>query len=106
MEASGAAVQVVGAVVDGEVVFLAVQREVAFTNAVAVTAYEGGEEGLGRIDAVVDVVVSLNDVSHLTFAVGHHDGYLHAVGIGKEEEVRLLTIDNLLEVFLFQSTEG
>ena len=48
-------------------------------------------EQFWRVDAVVDVIVSLNDVGIVAIAVGHHDGhegtsivcysYFHAVGI-------------------------
>ena len=115
VEACGTAVQVVGAVVDGQVVLLAVEGELAVADAVALATYEGGEEGLGRAHAVVNVVVSLNHVGIVAVAVGHHnsyecaaivgDGHFHTVFVGQEEEVGGFTIDFFLEIFTLQSAE-
>ena len=108
MEAGGAAVQVVGTIVDGQLILLAVEVELALGNAVAVAADEGAEERLGAVDQAVDVVVALDDVGYVAVAVGHHnrndgttivgDAYLIAGGILEDVETNLLAGNYLLKI--------
>lgn len=116
VEAGGAAVKVVGTIVDGEVVVLAVELEGTAADAVTITSHERGEEGLGGSDAVGNAVVALNDVGHIALTIGYHnghdataiirDGYLAAICISQEEEVNLFSIYNLLEVSALQAADG
>ena len=69
METGGSSVEVVWSVVHREVILFAVELEFAFGDAIAVASHECGEEGLGRIHAAVDVVVSLNHIGVFAFAV-------------------------------------
>ena len=82
VESRGASVQGVGAVVDGELVFLLVQGKGTFSDAVAVAADQGGEEGLGAVDDTLDIGVTLDDVGYVAVLVGHHDGHDGTAVIG------------------------
>ena len=114
VKSRGAAVQVVRPVVHGEVVLLAVEREATLADAVAVAAYERAEERFGRIEAVVDIIVSLDNVGIVAVAVGHHDsheraavvgnGHFHAVFISQEKQIYGLAVDFLLEILSFEPT--
>ena len=73
METSGASVQVVGTIVDGQVILLAVEVELALGDTVAVAADEGTEERLGAVDDAVNVVVTLDNVGNVAIAVGYHN---------------------------------
>ena len=77
-----AAMQAVGTVVDGQLVFLAVELELTFGNAVAVAADERREVGFGRVDDILNIVVSLNDIGQSALAVGYHNGNDGASVIG------------------------
>ena len=57
-ESSGTAVQVVLAVVDRQLVLLAVEREASFADAVAEASHDGSAVFVGRAEIGVDAVVS------------------------------------------------
>ena len=84
------AMKVVDPVVGGETVFLPIDGEFAFGNAVAVAADHGTEvRFVHGVDVVFNTAVAQGDVFHLAIAVGNDDGgddgtivgdtYLHAV---------------------------
>ena len=73
VETGRTAVEVVGTVVDGEVVLFSVNCELALAYAVAVTAYKCAEEWLGAVQKVVYAVVSLNYVRIVAVLVRNHD---------------------------------
>lgn len=116
VEACWATMEVVGAIIDGKAIFLAVELELATADAVAITSHEGGEERLWTAEAVVDVVVTLNDVGQMAITVGYHNGYdgtaiigdgnLAAIRICQEEKFDLLAANFLLEVGLFEAADG
>ena len=116
METGGSSVEVIRSIVHREVIFFAVELEFSFGDAVAVASHECGKEWLGRIYAVVDVVVSLNHVGKLAFSVRHHnghecttivcDGNFAAICITQDIQIRFLASDFLLEVGGFQSAES
>ena len=116
METGGSSVEVVRSVVHGEVILFAVELEFAFGDAIAVASHECGEEGLGRIHAAVNVVVSLNHIGVFAFAVRHHnghecttivrDGNFAAIRITQDIQISFLASDFLLEVGGFQSAES
>ena len=58
VEACGTTVQGVGAVVDGQLVFFAIQGELSFGNSVAVSSDGGVQEGFGTVDDAFNIVVS------------------------------------------------
>ena len=113
METSWTAMQMVGAVVDSQAIVFAVHREVSLGNAVAIAAYKGAEERLRTIDHVLNGVMSLNNIGHLAFLVGNHDGHdgtsvigdadFHSVAVRQDEEVCLLSLNDSLEVFSLKS---
>ena len=115
VEAFLAAVQTVGAVVDGQLVLLAMQLEPAFADAVAVAAHQRREVGLGALYYVLDVVVALYHVGVVAVAVGHHDGYDSTAIVGdshfitllifKDVQIRFFAIDCGLKVFSLQTAD-
>ena len=110
-----ATVEVVLAVVDGEGVFLAVERELAGADAVAVTADGGAEEGAWVLDVGVNGWLAENDVSRLAGLVLHDEGDddrtevgdadLSALGVGENIEVDCLALDSGFEGFGIQARE-
>lgn len=116
METCGATMQMVGAIVDSQVVLLAIELELAAAYTVTITSHKSGEEGLGAVQTVVDTVMPLDDVGHLAVTVGYHNGhdgtaiigdsYLAAICIGEEKEIDLLALYFLLEVGAFEATDG
>ncbi len=92
VKADIAAVQVIGAVVGGEVVALAVEAELACRDAVAVSADERAEVGR-RADVRLGILVVKIDVGEFAIAIGHvdrgddaaqvEDVDAHTVGIGQ-----------------------
>ena len=62
-------------IVDGKVVLLAVQLELALADTVSVSSNECREIWLRRVYYFLDVVMSLNNVGHLAVFVRNHDGY-------------------------------
>jgi hypothetical protein len=95
MKASGTAVKVVGTIVDSEGICVAVKGEAAFTDAVAVTAYEGAEERLRTVDAVIYVIVPLNDIGEVAVSVGHHNSDDGAAVIGDSNLGALFVFKNV-----------
>ena len=116
METGGSSVEVIRSVVHREVILFAVELEFAFGDAIAVASHECREEGLGRIHAAVDVVVSLNHIGVFAFAVRHHngherttivrDGNFAAIRMTQDIQISFLASDFLLEVGGFQSAES
>ena len=74
VEACGTSVKGVRAVVDGQLVFLAVELELTFLDAVAKTADQRGKIRLRRIDDFLDIVVTLNHIGYVAVFVGNHNG--------------------------------
>ena len=73
LEALGAAVQVVGAVVDGQRVFHPVQGELALGDAVGESAgHLSGAGAVGKI--IVGILIADHDVFQLAVPVRDHDG--------------------------------
>ena len=113
VETRGSSVEVVGTVVDGEiVVFYAVQRELSLADSVAVAADERREEWFGTFDDALDAVVPLNDVSELAISVWNHNGHegtsivrnrhFMTLFVDKREQISLLALDSGLKIFAFQ----
>src|SRR5262249_5023457 len=73
IEADGAAVESVGAVVDGNLIGLAIERELALADAVAVAANDRAEVSLGVVEKALQRIVAENDVGHLAGAVRSSD---------------------------------
>ena len=73
VEAFRTAVEVVGVVVDGQVVLRAVQGEVSLGDAVAVSAHDVAHEGMVALVAVQGFKAQ-GDVRHLAVLVRHDDG--------------------------------
>ena len=100
--------EVIGSVVDRKVILLAIELELTTANAVAVAAHQGRKERFGGIDAVVDIVVSLNHVGQFATAVRHHDSdnraaivgdsYFVTFDIAKQKQVYFFSADLLLKV--------
>ena len=109
------AVERVGAVVDGQLVFLAVERKLSLGDAVAVASDERREVCLAAVDGLMDVGIALDDVGTVAVFVGHHDGqdssaivgHCHFVAliVAKDVEVCILTVDSGLKILSFQTTE-
>ena len=107
--------QGVGTIVDGELILLAVQLELAAADAVAIATDERREIRLGAVDDSFDGVVSLDDVGIVAVAVGNHNGYEGASVIGdgnfiaqtvfQNVKIGLFAVDSGLEVFALQTTE-
>ena len=107
-------VQTVGAVVDGQLVFLAMELETSFADAVAIAADKRGKVGLGRIDDILYVVVALDDIGPYAILVRYHngndcasivgDGHLVALVVPQNEKIRLLSVHGGLEVLTSQAT--
>ena len=106
---------VVITVVEGHLIFLAVQVELTVGDAVAITTNEGGKIRLGRIDDVLNVVVSLNDIGTLSVLIGNHDGndcstivgdgHLIAETILEDKKICLVSVHSGLKVFALQATD-
>ena len=101
-----AAVQVIGAVVDGELIFLPVQREAALGDTVGEAADDGAERSSpGHV--LVDALVAEHHVTELAVLVRHQDlddlGALvgdlhhHARAVLQRVEIGGLTVDLLLK---------
>ena len=105
--------EVVGAVVNGELVFLAIEGKLTVLDAVTVAADKCAEEGLGRCYYLVDRVVTLYYIALFAVAVGHHDGeqctaivgecYLVTQLVGEDVQIGLLSVDIFLKVGLLQA---
>ena len=67
--------QVVGTIVQGQLVVLAVQRELTFADAVAPTANQGGEERFLPTHQLFNVGMALNNVTYFAVLVRYHDGH-------------------------------
>ena len=110
-----ASVQVVRTVVCCQLIILAMQMELAFADAVAITAYQCRQIWLRRVDDILNVVMSLYDVGYLAIFIRNHNSYdgttiishRHLVtgSILKNIEVCFLTLDSGLEVFSLQATK-
>ena len=72
MEALGAAMQAVGAIVESELIFFATEGELGTSDAIAITADSCAEGWLGTINKTVDTVHAQYDVGKFAIAVGHH----------------------------------
>src|SRR5215211_4770989 len=93
VEADVAAVQVVGRVVDGQLVGDAVEGEAALVDAVGVAAGDAAEVGVAGLEVALERVEAEGDVGLVAVAVGHPqrlDGaavgdqlHLHAAPIGQ-----------------------
>ena len=104
----------VRAVVDGKVVFLSVELEMAAANAIALSSDKSRQIRLGRVYYVLDVVVSLYYVGAISVLVRHHDSYdsativsnsnLIALIVSQDIEIGLLTTNSGLKISLFQTT--
>src|SRR6185312_17055202 len=70
VETHVAAMQRVGAVVGGQVVCVAIEREASMGDAVGVAADQGAEVGLGVAHVAGQVVIAEHDVAALAAAVG------------------------------------
>ena len=67
-------VQVVGAIVSSQLIFLAVEGEASFADTVAISSDKSGAIGLVGLNERLDVVETLDNVGHVAVLVGHHDG--------------------------------
>jgi hypothetical protein len=67
--------QMVGAVVYGQAVFFSVHSELAFANAVGISAYQSAQERFWTVDEFFDAVVPLNNIGHPALSIGNHDGH-------------------------------
>ena len=107
--------EVIGAVVDGEVVDFAIEVKLSMADTIAIAPHQSREEGFGRVDTIVNVVVSLNDIGQVALTVGYHNGYdsaaiicdchFVAIRIAQEEEIHLLSTNFLLEIGCFKSAD-
>ena len=112
VEALLSTVEVVGAVVGGQGIGLAVQRELALGDAVGVAAGDGPEEGMsGKV--VLERIQRQGDVGQVALpigrldrgedrAVGHHLDR-QPMGVGQGKLVNLLTVGRDAEVLLLQA---
>ncbi len=71
--------------------------ELAILDAVSVATDEYAQERLRRIDDILDVVMSLNEVGVIAVLVGHHDGYNSTTVVG---------YGNLIALTVFQHEES
>ena len=74
--------QVVGTIIEGELVVLAVERELTLADAVAIASDKGGAIDLVGFHKSLNAVEALDDVSYLALPVGHHDGTDGAAIVG------------------------
>ena len=91
VETGGSTMQVVRTIIHSKAIFFAIKCELSVADTIAIASNKCAKEWFWRVDAVVDVIVSLNDVGIVAIAVGHHDGhkgtsivcysYFHAAGI-------------------------
>ena len=115
VETYGTAMQVVGTVVECQLIFFTVQDELSFTDAVTPTTNECWQVLLLATRQLLDAAVSLNDVCHFAILVRNHDStdsatvvrdsYFVTFTVLQDVKVRFLTIDSGLEVFALQTTE-
>ena len=102
-------------IVDGQLIVLAAQTELAAANAVAKAPDEGRQIRLCVIDGVLDVVISLNNVGNVAIPVRNHDGYDGSTVIGdgylvaktvfEYKQIGVFPIDSGLKVLSLQATE-
>ena len=102
-------------VVKGYIILLAIEDELSLLYTVTETADESREERLSRIDIVIDVIMSLDYVGHVTVLVRNHDSCnsttkvcycnLCTVRVTEYVEICLLSLDGGHEVFTLQTTD-
>ena len=105
----------VRAIVESYVVLLAVENELTLLDTVAETTDESRKERLCSVDIVIDVIMSLDDISHVAVLVRNHDccnsttkvSYcdLSTVSITEYIEISLFSLDGGHEVFTLQTTD-
>ena len=106
--------QMVGTVVEGQLIVLAIQRELTLADTVTPTANQGGEIRLLTAGELFDTVVTLDHVTYFTVFVRHHDsadgtaiirdGYFETLTVPEDVQIGLLTINGGLEVLALQTT--
>ena len=117
MEACGAAVKVVGTVVDGQfVIDNTVDLELSLADAVAIATDKRGEERLRTLYDALNGVVALNDIGALAVAVGNHQRYnasaevgnarLDALLVGQRVQLHGLFVDHSVELGRIKAREG
>ena len=115
VETCRTAMEMVVSIVDSQLVLFAVEGELAVLDAVAEASDENTEERLGRVDDILDVVMSLNHVGMLAVLVGNHDchdgttivgdSYFITLVVFQNEKVGLLSIYGSLKICSFQTTD-
>ena len=105
--------KVIGAVINGQAVVLAIHYKMSLGDSVSIAADQSAKERFGTVNHVLNRVMSLNNIGHLAFLVGNHDGhycttvirdaYFHSITVRQRVEVGLFTLNDSLEVFSLQS---
>ena len=106
--------QVVGSIIECQLILLAIQRKLSLADAVAPTTYQCRKVGLLSAGQLFNTIVTLNNVSNVSVFVGHHNGddsstivgdcYFIAFTVTENVQIGFLTFDGGLEVFSLQTT--
>ena len=109
------AVQMVFAVIDGQMIFFSVQAKAPFSYTVGIAAHERTQERLIRVQVILEFIVSLYNIGKVALVIRSHNrndcspiiryGHFQAVLIGKKVEVYGFPADFLLKIFLAQTTK-
>ena len=115
IETTVTSMQMVGTVVECQLVVLAVQGELSFADAVTPTSNQSGQVGLFTAHELLDAAMTLDDVTYFTVLVGYHngtdstsiirDGYFVTQTVLQDVQIGFLTIDRGLKVLAFQPTQ-
>jgi hypothetical protein len=105
----------VGTVVEGQLIVLAVQRELSFADTVTPATDKRGEIRLLTTGELLDTVVTLDHVTYVTVFVWHHDstdgttiirdGYFETLTVPEDVQIGLLTVNGGLEVLALQTAQ-
>jgi hypothetical protein len=108
MIACRTSVQMVRAIVHGQLIFYTVQFELTLGDTVSVTTDEGAKEWFWTVDCLVNSVMALDDIGIVAIFVRYHDSYYGTTIISngyfgtrfvlQDEEVGLLAVYNFLKI--------
>ena len=100
--------EMIGPVVDGQMILLAVEREAPLAYAVAIAPHQSAQKGFWTRHDPLYIVMSLYNIGKVPVSVGHHNRYkgtsvvsnryFAALAVTQDEEVRPLPLYLLLEV--------
>ena len=109
------AVEMVGTIVDGQLIILAIQCELTFADAVSPSSNQSRKVRFFTAGKLFYTSVSLDDITYIPVFIGNHDSYdsttiirhsnLVTFTVLKDVQICFLSIDRGLEIFTIQTTQ-